>query len=237
MDIDGSDAFQSASGTSNLVQQQQALAPFGLIVPGCPVRTDFLPVDATKFAMTMTCPGDIRVPLQSVREVVLFNAASTIPLDLGVLCYWQITTTAAAAPTPFANQSATGFELLGAITATQPSAVFQTGWSENEQLAELLSPQSNATMTPVTITFGLSLEPLSNVQNLGDAVLAKAGQSKLFVAQKIALDLFKFMQSFDTGTSGSSTMMVVPNNIFDRWFQRFENRFRRDPNFFLKTTS
>jgi hypothetical protein len=42
------------------------------------------------------------------------------------------------------------------------------------------------------------------------------------------------MQSFDTGAAGAS-QMVVPNNIFDRWFRRFENRFQRDPNFFLKS--
>jgi hypothetical protein len=53
------------------------------------------------------------------------------------------------------------------------------------------------------------------------------------VAQKIATDLFHFMQSFDTGAVAGQ--MVVPNNIFDRWMQRFEARFKRDPNFFMKT--
>jgi protein Hikeshi len=227
MDIDGDpNAFQLpvVVGTAN--QLAVAAAPFGLIVPGCPVRTDFSPVDATKFAMTLTCPGDIGVPLQSVREVVVFSTTTPIPPDLGVLCYWQLT---AVSSNPTSLNASTGFELLGAITASQPSAVFQTGWSENEQLAELLSSQNSGM---VTITIGLSLEPVSNIQNIG-ALNSKVEQGKLYVAQKIAADLFKFMQSFDTGTSGSN-MMVVPNNVFDRWFRRFENRFRRDPNFFLK---
>lgn len=234
MDIDGDNPnfVQFSIGDYSVNQQQPQLQttvaapPFGLIVPGFPVRTDFLPVDATKFALTLTCPGDIRVPLQSVTEIVLFSAnAGVIPPDQGVLCYWQIAT---------AVGESTGFSLLGAITAQQPSAVFATGWSENEQLIELLSKQQSNNNGVITITIGLSIEPASNISNLG--IVDKA-HSKLFVAQKIASDLFRFMQSFDTGSAAGSGMMVVPLNIFDRWFQRFENRFRRDPNFFLKQSS
>lgn len=29
-------------------------------------------------------------------------------------------------------------------------------------------------------------------------------------------------------------MMVVPTNVFDRWFERFERKYRLDPNFMLK---
>ena len=84
------------------------------------------------------------------------------------------------------------------------------------------------------VTIGISVEPLTNVENVG-CVEQQVQNGKLFVAQKIASDLFKFMQSFDTGTSGDSNLMVVPKNIFDRWFKRFSNRFQRDPNFFLKS--
>ena len=58
-------------------------------------------------------------------------------------------------------------------------------------------------------------------------------ESRLFVAQKIANDLFHYMQSFDT--SQQPGHLVVPHTIFERWMARFESRFRRDPNFFMKT--
>jgi hypothetical protein len=221
MDVDFSQQAEPAS-PSNGPQQF-----FGLVVPGGPVRTDFMPVDATglKFALRLNCPGDLPTPLTSVTELVFFLLPSApLPPDLGVLCYWQIEAAAAASGQgPAAN---TGFELLGAITPTRPSSVFHTGWSEHGQVIEVTSSG-----VPVTVTIGVSLEPLATLENVG-AINTKQG--RLFIAEKIASDLFRFMQSFDTGAAGAG-QMVVPNNIFDRWFKRFENRFRRDPNFFLKS--
>ncbi|EEC49097.1 predicted protein [Phaeodactylum tricornutum CCAP 1055/1] len=212
---------------TNGASQHQSPQPFGIIVPGYAVRTNFVPVDSSgmKFGLTLTCPGDIATPLASVHELVFFTLPNIpFPPNYGVLCYWQIT--AAVSQTPDLPPPSTGFELLGSIRPDRPSSVFHTGWSEHEQLLEVA--QNN---TPVTLTIGVSLEPLENLQNIaGSSVSA----SKLFVAQKIASDLFNFMQSFDTGTGGAG-QMVVPNNIFERWFKRFEARFQRDPNFFLKS--
>ena len=30
-------------------------------------------------------------------------------------------------------------------------------------------------------------------------------------------------------------MMVVPKNIFDRWMERFDRKYKQDPNFMMKT--
>lgn len=223
MDLDFSQ--QVVRSPSNAGQQY-----FGLIVPGGPVRTDFTPVDNTglKYSLRLECPGNMPLPLTSVTELVFFLLPNVpLPPDHGVMCYWQMeaaATSLLASQCPQQATVTTGFELLGAITPNQPSVVFHTGWSEHEQAIEVSSRN-----TPVTITIGVSLEPLSNIQNMG----ALRADSRLFVAQKVAADLFKFMGSFDTGAAGGN-QMVVPKNIFDRWFQRFENRFRRDPNFFLK---
>jgi protein Hikeshi len=238
---------------------QQAPTPFfGLIIPGRPVRTDFSPIDATglKFAVTLTCPGDIPAPMAMHTQLVLFWTQSTpFPPGQGVLCYWQIATTTTTAANTNAGAAATagvatGFQLLGAITEDCSSRVFQTGWSEHEELMELFA-KPNA--PPVTVTIALSVEPLSNIQNMGAAAAPTsavggngfdgantanlmhtgttsttsnaASSRRLFVAQKIALDLFRFMQSFDTGHGGPG-QMLVPNTIFDRWYKRFENRFQ-----------
>lgn len=203
---------------------------FGCVVAGRPVRTDFVPVDPSnlKFTLNLNCPGDLQAPLASIREVVFFLLPGiSLPNNHGALCYYQLT---AAATAPNTTPASTGFEILGALTPDEPSAVFSTGWSEKEEIISV-----SQTNTPIQVTFAISIEPLDTVQNIlgGKAKEPGAQSNRLYVAQQIARDLFTFMQSFDTGAGGASNM-VVPQNVFDRWYRRFENRFQRDPNFFLK---
>ncbi|RHY32192.1 hypothetical protein DYB32_002774 [Aphanomyces invadans] len=69
-----------------------------------------------------------------------------------------------------------------------------------------------------------------NVRNLG--IEASGLEERKSFALKIAMDLFNFMSSFST--SSNSNMMVVPTNLLDRWIERFESKYRRDPNFMMK---
>jgi hypothetical protein len=216
----------------------------GLLIDGLPIRTDFQPIDASgqKFALKLYCPGDLPTPISRISEIVLFLMPNVpIPPGYGVMAYWQITA-AITTTSPTGQQSqqeppSTGFELLGSLTPSRPSGVFTTGWSDHEQLLEVSSSGQ-----AVYVTIGVAFEPLGNIQNIQERSGDNSNNNnmtnrRLFVAQKIAMDLFVFMKSFDTGEgggSGNNSNMVVPKNIFDRWFQRFEARFRRDPNFFLR---
>jgi len=220
MDVDFSSAPAFSPPASNGVQPL-----CGLFVPGGMVRSDFVYADATgmKRTIQMSSPGDLPSPLASVTELACFLWPQNCPLpqDHGVMIYWQIT----GADPNVQQQPSTGFELLGTLTPDKPSQIFRTGWSEHEQLLDIMS--SNI---PVMVTFGLSIEPLASIVNVQGVDRI---ENRMFVAHKIASDLFKYMQSFDTG--GSAGQMIVPTNVFDRWMKRFEVRFRRDPNFFLKT--
>ena len=218
--------YSSRALAMNFPQPQSPPAnhqpPFGLIIPDHPLRTEFVPVDNSglRFAIRLQCPGDIRVPLASINDIVFF-CLPTVPLpeNMGVMVYWQLTE---------ANGPAsTGFELLGAITPQKPSAVFRPGWSEHEQLLQVAKSG-----TPVVLTIGASLEPLETVQNTRQD---RTTEQRLFAAQKIAKDLFNYMLSFDAGSGGAGNI-VVPHSIFERWFKRFESRFRRDPSFFMRDT-
>jgi hypothetical protein len=228
------------------VPSRGALSPssyFGLIIPGGPVHTNFQPVDPTltKFALSFQSPGDLPSPISTVNEIVFFLLPGfSLPVDHGALIYWQIQVPSPIVPTPFSTMaiasvgatSATGYELLGSVTMEVPSGVYQTGWSENEQVTDLLY---RSTGTAVIVNIGISIEPITNVRNVMQSIAHRNTPAvRLFVAEKIAADLFNFMRSFDTG--GNAGHMVVPINIFDRWFTRFRNRFSRDPNFFLKST-
>ena len=230
--------FSPTTMTGATGMDQTPTPVIGFIVPGGPVRTDFTAIDGTgmKRTLSMSSPGpDLPSPLASVTELVCFLWPNTVlPPDHGVLLYWQIT--AAVAPQspqqPPSSQpvASTGFELLGSLTPTtgESSKVFQTGWATHEQLLDIMNRN-----IPVMITFAFSIEPMSNIQNL-EPPEHRIAANRMFVAQKIASDLFRYMRSFDTGTGSNNQHMVVPTNVFDRWLQRFENRFRRDPNFFLK---
>jgi hypothetical protein len=215
-------------------QQQPPPPPqmsFGLIVPGGPVRTDFVPVDGsgTKFALQLTSPGDLPNPLILVNELVIFlvggsnndstNTAAVLPPNHGVLLYWQLAY----------QQEQSGYELLGSLTQEEPSHIFRTGWSEHDQFLSLPPGQ------PVTITIGLSVEPIESVRNVATSTSKNSSSTRPLVAQTIARDLYNFMQSFDTGAASSNGQMLVPQNIFERWWRRFENKSKRDPNFFLKS--
>jgi hypothetical protein len=204
------------AGVTNPVVNNALL---GFIVPGGPVRTDFCATDATgtKYTLTLQAPGDLPLPMTTVTEVVCFLLpGATLPPQHGILIYWQVTSP---------GTEPTGFELFGSISPVRPSAIFRTGWGLNDSVVAM-NQQSG-----VTVTLGVSVEPLANIENVRES----GDDNRLYVAKQIATDLFTFMQSFDTGAVGN--MMTVPTNIFDRWMARFEARFRRDPNFFMKTES
>lgn len=205
-----------------VLQQPVGNPIFGLVIPGGPVMTDFVPMDPTgkKFAITLSSPGQLPSPLTMVNEVVCFlTNPQSLPPDHGVLVYWQLRYA----------QEQSGFELLGSLAPNRPSEILRTGWSEHSQFLAV-GPNEGA-----QVTIGLSIEPMESVQNLASAIDANNRSKRPLVAQKIAKDLFNFMNSFDSGASGP-TQMVVPKNIFERWWQRFENKSKRDPNFFLKNT-
>ena len=74
------------------------------------------------------------------------------------------------------------------------------------------------------------LETISNLDMVNTGV-----EDRLAFAHKIALDLFQFMTSFSSGDpSSNNNCLIVPTNIFDKWFSRFEAKYKIDPNFMMK---
>jgi len=216
--------------------QQPPSQALGVLIPGGVVRTDFYPTDqsGTKFSLALN--GINGKDIASVSELIFFLLPGvTLPQDHGAMLFWQIVSTPssdamnAMNSTPFTSgvtNTTTEFELVGAISNNQPSGAFRTGWATNETLSMALnSPSSN-----ITINMGVSIEPMTTVQNVG-----QLQDHTTHVAKKIAVDLFNYMQSFDTGGGGVGNM-VVPKNIFERWMSRFEAKAKIDPNFYMKNS-
>ncbi|CAD7696175.1 unnamed protein product [Ostreobium quekettii] len=78
---------------------------------------------------------------------------------------------------------------------------------------------------------GVSVEPLNEVSlKEGSRIAAKED-----FAKRVALNLYHFMSSFETQQAGNQ--VVVPANCFERWFTKFQEKFRRDPDFLTRTDS
>lgn len=99
------------------------------------------------------------------------------------------------------------------------SAIFRTGWPSHPDVVG----------QPV-LQLGVSIESLDNVKNLGIEASGLAERREF--ALKIAMDLFNYMTSFSTSTN--QAYMTIPTNLLDRWMERFEAKYKRDPNFMLK---
>jgi hypothetical protein len=145
-----------------------------------------------------------------ITEITFFLLpTSPVPIGYGAILYYSV--------------DQVHWELLGAISPEKPSGIFRTGWPTNEEVVKY----------PV-VYLGVSLEPMTTVENL--TITTSGYEDRFNFAHKIALDLFQFMTSFASSSSPAG-MMVVPTGIFDKWFERFERKYRLDPNFMLKQNS
>jgi hypothetical protein len=227
--------------------------PFGLILPGHNVITDFIPdVTGMKFTLNLPFPlssnampsstsqqqeASAQLPL-SITDLVFFLLPNIpLPPNCGAILYWSALPIDTSGNV-VSNISGGGptFELLGALTPTKPSAVFRTGWSNHEQLLSIVeqSMANNRLFSGIMITLGVSIEPLDNINNL--QIDQKGVQDRKNVAKKIATDLFNYLQSFDDVGNARNGWMTVPTNVFERWFKRFESKLERDSNFFMKNS-
>mmetsp|Transcript_31452 Transcript_31452/g.76057 ORF Transcript_31452/g.76057 Transcript_31452/m.76057 type:complete len:220 (-) Transcript_31452:317-976(-) len=212
--------------------QQPSSQVLGVLIPGGVVRTDFIPSDPSGTKFTLALTGISGKDISTVSELVFFLLPGvSLPQDHGAMLFWQIVSTPSSdtmSSTPFTTTgtTTTEFELVGAIANHRPSGAFRTGWSTNETLVSAIHSPSST----ITINLGVSIEPMSSVQNVG-----LVQDKTTHVAKKIAMDLFNYMQSFDTGSGGGGNM-VVPKNIFERWMSRFETKAKVDPIFFMKSS-
>lgn len=81
-----------------------------------------------------------------------------------------------------------------------------------------------ADSAPISAKIGVSVEDLSTLPSLDIAAEKRIEH----LALKVGENLFNFMQSF-CGVDGSK--LVVPMDILHRWFKKFQERAKRDPEY------
>lgn len=181
-----------------------------LLVPGRPLRTDFTVVTPKNMVI------DVPVPAQ-VREVgVSLLQPAAVPPQHALALYYALP--------PYAE-----WEYVGALDASCPSGVFRAPW------AGRIRPDVPA------VRLGLSLETHDFVAQQVPAD-AREAQRATDAAVGIAKSLFDHMQSFARndgryrellGDLGKS-VLILPADTIDKWFEKFSTRHRLEPYFFLK---
>lgn len=172
--------------------------------------TSFTQVDATHSALDcFTALGP--APLAKLKDVCLFlNAPNTISPDAALALYIKL--------------GDSDWAYRGCVHGAQPSSAMSLSWPISED-------QQSIPLVPSAAMIGIALEPLADC-------MAKEGSSlgsKEEFARRVGMDLFRFMESFQTVQMGDQ--LVVPSNVLDRWFTKFQHRFRSDPNFLTRATT
>ena len=168
----------------------------------------FTPFSSTPSSLThsLPCAGEA---YDQVRELCIFLLNSfTLPADKALAVYIQ--------------SPGSPFLFCGAVTLSRPSAVLTLPWPDPGSGGEMrLTASGDA---PLSAKIGVSVEDLAALPSLD--VSAEKRIERL--AMKVGENLFNFMQSF-CGVDGSK--LVVPMDILDRWFKKFRERAKRDPEY------
>lgn len=146
-----------------------------------------------------------------VREICIFLLNSfTLPPEKALAVYIQ--------------SPGSPFVFVGAVTIARPSAVLSLPWPDPGGSAGSGQLQLTADAQPLSAKIGVSVEDLATLPSLDVAAEKRIER----LAMKVGENLFNFMQSF-CGVDGSK--LVVPMDILDRWFKKFQERAKRDPEY------
>ncbi|KAF4668353.1 hypothetical protein FOZ61_006592 [Perkinsus olseni] len=110
-----------------------------------------------------------------------------------------------------------GATFVGALSNAKPTDIFSPGWPLNPDIAIMPA-----------VRIGLAFEPSEAVSESVDF--------KREFARKVALNLFRYIESFNTSGGGDARFMRCPQDLLDRWLQRFDDKYDKDPMFVFKTT-
>ncbi|KAH1072026.1 hypothetical protein J1N35_024354 [Gossypium stocksii] len=189
-------------------QKTQGTRMFGVVFPNRSFPMDissFTQIDTFHWVLDMnTFVGESYHQIGDMCIFLLNNF--TLPPDKALAVYVQ--------------SPGSPFVFCGAVTLQRPSAVLSLIWPEPGGQMQLTAPDSAAPSAKI----GVSVEDLVALPSLDVSAEKKIER----MALKVGENLFNFMQSF-CGVDGSK--LVVPMDILDRWFKKFQEKAKRDSDF------
>ncbi|KAF4716708.1 hypothetical protein FOZ63_004622 [Perkinsus olseni] len=117
-----------------------------------------------------------------------------------------------------------GATFVGALSNAKPTDIFSPGWPLNPDIASMPA-----------VRIGLAFEPSESLLPKMSTVSESVDFKREF-ARKVALNLFRYIESFNTSGGGDARFMRCPQDLLDRWLQRFDDKYDKDPMFVFKTT-
>ena len=128
-------------------------SPLGLLIPGRPIRTDFVQVSPTRWLITIDAPG-------TVTEVGLFALpGNSLPPGTGLAFFFSL-------------PPHTEWVALGAsVGAGSQAAIFRTGWPSTPEIAA----------APL-VQVGVSVEAADTAASMGSAAASDKGLAQLLAA-------------------------------------------------------
>ena len=150
--------------------------------------------------------ADINNP-KYINNISMF-LTGPIPNDCAAALYYSIP--------PYQTQ-----QFLGCIFNERPSDIFYTGWS--------LDPNVNIHKT---IKIGVQMEKLKNIgMSFKEKIEININHE---FAKKLAKNLFNYLDSFNQNQDYNRQLLAVPINFFEKWYIKFLNKYKVDPNFLMK---
>mmetsp|Transcript_3626 Transcript_3626/g.4489 ORF Transcript_3626/g.4489 Transcript_3626/m.4489 type:complete len:183 (-) Transcript_3626:231-779(-) len=116
------------------------------------------------------------------------------------------------------------WQYLGAITVDHPSQIYNAPWRGT-------IPDSTE-----GVQIGISIEKAEFIKNLQPRSQLEEKKKLISSVQGIAKDLYNYLQSF-AKTTRMGEMLVLPPKFLDKWLKKIETKHKKDPYFWLKTTS
>lgn len=98
----------------------------------------------------------------------------------------------------------------------------------------IAAPNVSSSAPTSTALVGVSLEPAAELASRECASVA----SRLEFGRRVGLDLLRFAQSFAPTAdpaAAAAGAAVLPPGALDAWWRKFEAKFKRDPDFLLRT--
>eukprot|EP00891_Asterochloris_glomerata_P001593 jgi/Astpho2/1593/e_gw1.00028.60.1_t len=181
------------------------VAAFGVVFVGSsyPVSHEqFARVDATHWVLDVGVT--VNPNYTELKEVALFllQPGSSVPEGAGLGLYISV--------------GGAEWQYRGQVSAKHPSEVMPLQWPE---------PKPSQVIGPGVVQLGISMEPQGELEQKEGVQVA----SRAEFAKRVALDLFRFMESFNVSAAGDQ--LVVPANIIERWHDKFVSRLQRDKDF------
>ncbi|KAJ7297119.1 hypothetical protein O6H91_11G117200 [Diphasiastrum complanatum] len=206
---DNSDIDQEHIDTALSYRVQQTGVPrmFGVVFPNRSFPLDvasFTQIDSFHWVLDMNV--FVGEAYDQVKDICIFLLNEfSLPPDKALAVYVQ--------------SPGSPFQYCGAVYSACPSAVLSLVWPKPGGQMQITASES-----PLTAKIGIAAEDLVSLPALNMGQFHRIEE----LAMKVGENLFNFMQSFSGGEGGR---LVVPLNILDQWFKKFQERAKKDPEY------